>query len=183
MRSTGFITALLTLFAAQAFAEDHDRSGLLFGASAGLSQHLLDMEGDTHDGFAWNNGFNGALRGGYGFSGHPITLDFELDFNYDRWDGQHRYQFAPVAGADYFFGDFYLRLGLGAKFEILTGKEHRYGDLEYENGLDLYPIMTLGAGYEFFVTPHLAMGLRADLQNAFFIFPDLGSIQLTISWY
>ena len=180
-RQVATLTAALLVIGAagQAFALDkwRDRRGLLFGVGIGAGSGQSDIEDDKS-----HIGFNFSARLGGGVT-ETLTLDADVslhragyeDGDVDRTNGI----FNGMIGANYFvFEGLYARLMGGVahiNMEADPGEDHS------QTGLGL----GVGAGYEFFATAHLAVGVGGDFR--YLSFEDVAfttiNFGVTGTWY
>ena len=146
---------LLWLSPAQGFDENGDRRGLFYGLSIGAAQTQVNTGNSKgHTGYT----LRGRLGGGVE---RNLTIDAEIGLNQTNFEqfgttiDQH---FMSVAiGANFFLvGDWFVRLNGG--ISELTQSDDETDESNSETGLFLGG----GTGYEFFVTPAIAVGLCAD---------------------
>ncbi len=182
MRSSllaAFVALLVLTVAGEAFALDawRDRRGLLFGLGVGAGAGKTDVkDADAHI------GFNFTARVGGGVS-KDLTLDAELGLHkasFEESGVDVSYSiFTGMIGANFFvYQGLYLR-GMGGVSQISTELDPGVDSDETGTGIGF------GAGYEFFATADLAVGIGADYRLLFFDDANftMTNFGVTGTWY
>ena len=179
------LAAVLVLtVAGEALALDawRDRRGLLFGVGIGAGSGKTDVkDADSHI------GFNFSARIGGGVS-KDLTLDADLGLHKASFEQDSHGTstidvsytiFTGMIGANFFVYDGLYVRGMGGVANISTERDPGKDTDETGTGVGL------GAGYEFFASADLAVGVGADYRLLFFDDVDFTMINfgVTGTWY